>query len=272
MTRGWLFGAVATSILTGILFAAFPQWDLQIAGWFWDPISSKFPLSTERFPNLIRTIGDWIVWLILLTCVGALVVKLLFPTARTLMAPSIALYLISSFIIGPGLLTNVVLKPLWSRPRPNFTQQFAGDQHFQPWWKPGGDCRHNCSFVSGDAAKAFWLLAPASVTPLPVRPFALAAATFAAFGLSGLRVAFGRHFFTDVVFAGTLTIVVIDVCYRIFVRRRGIKILTVWSRLRQSLFQRFFHLSKKPLTVSKGSPVMLNDDAKAESGFRDLVS
>jgi len=222
MGRSWVLGALAVGAVTGVLFAIFPQWDLAIAGWFWDPVRGKFPLSIQWLPNVVRTIGDWTTWLLVLLPAGALIAKLIFPRTRMLIRPSLALYLICSFAIGPGLVTNGLLKPLWARPRPVFVEQFAGPQHFEPWWRPGGDCPRNCSFVSGDASQAFWLLAPASLAPAPVRPIALATAAVFASGLSGMRVVFGRHFLTDVVFAAVLTIIIIALCYRVFVRMRDV--------------------------------------------------
>jgi lipid A 4'-phosphatase len=217
MWRRWFFGAAAAGIIVGILFAAFPQWDLEIAGWFWDPGSERFPLATKWLPNEVRKIGQWTVWSTVLTAAGALIAKLVFPHIRMFMRPAIALFLLCSFAIGPGLVANG-LKAYWARPRPDLVERFGGQQHFEPWWKPGGDCVRNCSFVSGDAAEAFWLIAPASVVPMPLRPLTLAAAEISAVGLSGLRVAFGRHFFTDVVFGGVLTIMVVSLCHRILLQ------------------------------------------------------
>jgi lipid A 4'-phosphatase len=218
MGRAWVLGAVAVGAVTGILFAIFPEWDLQIAGWFWDPVRGKFPLSIQWLPNVVRTIGDWTVWSIVLAAAGALVIKLIFPGARMLIRPSTALFLVCSFAIGPGLVVNGLTNPLWARPRPVFVEQFGGHQHFEPWWKPGGDCRRNCSFLSGEASEAFWLLAPASIAPALIRPVALAAAAVSAVGLSGLRIAFGRHFVTDVIFGGVLTVIIVAACDRFFLR------------------------------------------------------
>jgi lipid A 4'-phosphatase len=222
MGRTWVVTAVAVGIIVGVLFATFPQWDLQIAGWFWDPVHEQFPLSRMRLLNLFRKIGGWTTWLLVLLPFIALIAKFIFPSARMLIRPSVALYLICSFALGPGLVTNGLLKPVWSRPRPVLVEQFAGAQHFQPWWRPGGDCPRNCSFVSGEASQAFWLLAPASVAPAPIRPVALVIATLAASALSGMRVVYGRHFLTDVVFAAVLTILINALCYAIFFRMRDI--------------------------------------------------
>jgi lipid A 4'-phosphatase len=235
MARSWVFAAVAVGIIVGSLFAIFPEWDLQIAGWFWDPVHERFLLADNWLPNLVRKIAHWTTWLLVLLPSGALIAKLIFPSTRMLIRPSIALYLICSFAIGPGLVTNGLLKPLWARPRPVFVEQFAGPQHFEPWWRPGGDCARNCSFVSGDASQAFWLLAPASVAPGPVRPLALTTATVFALGISGMRVMFGRHFLTDVVFAGVVTIIIVAFWYATFSRMRDIDLEKRIERLARVL-------------------------------------
>ena len=58
--------------------------------------------------------------------------KLIFPHQKMPIAPSVVLYLIGSFLIGPGVAANLVLKENWGRPRPNGVQQFAGTADFQP--------------------------------------------------------------------------------------------------------------------------------------------
>ncbi|HEY6669439.1 MAG TPA: phosphatase PAP2 family protein [Methyloceanibacter sp.] len=101
------------------------------------------------------------------------------------------------------------------RPRPNSVRQFAGTADFQPWWRPSDACRRNCSFVSGEASQAFWTIAPASLAPPQVRPIALGGAVVFGAAVGGLRVVFGRHFVTDVVFAGVLTIAIVMALHRL---------------------------------------------------------
>ena len=209
LNRTWVFAALATGVVIGVLFALFPQWDVAIAQFFFDPAARRFPYATRYLPNILRDLADWLVWLVLIAASGALLLKLAFPRSRMLMRPTVALFLLLSYALGPGLITNGILKPAWSRPRPVAIEQFGGHKHFTPWWKPGGDCDRNCSFVSGDASSLTWLLAPASVAPPPLRPVAFAAAAVTAVGMSGMRVVFGRHFLTDVVFGGVVTILVL---------------------------------------------------------------
>ena len=86
------------------------------------------------------------------------------------------LFLVTTLALGPGLVTNVILKDHWGRPRPIDVTQFGGNEHFVPWWDPRGDCPGNCSFVSGDVSGAVWTVAPAALVPLPWRPLAYGAA------------------------------------------------------------------------------------------------
>src|SRR5262249_51971175 len=71
---------------------------------------------------------------------------------------------------------------------------------------------------------AFWLLAPASVTPPSIRLVAEIAVVGFATALGSLRVVFGRHFPTDVIFAGVIVVIVVAACRRVFLRMDDSKI------------------------------------------------
>ena len=214
MSRGFLLSFIALGLALALLFAAYPSWDVQVAAWFFDPSSAKFPLAVDSEWNMARRAANWVPFLLLLPAVFALLRKLVFPSERMLIAPSIVLYLLGSLLIGPGLTSNLLLKENWGRPRPNSVQQFAGTAAYQPWWRPGGTCKRNCSFVSGEASLAFWTVAPASLAPPQMRPVALGAAVVFGTAVGSLRVAFGRHFVTDIVFAGLITIAIVLALYR----------------------------------------------------------
>lgn len=215
VTRNWLLASVAVGVLVGVLFAAFPFWDLEIAGLFFDPTAAKFPLSIDYSANIIRRIANWIPFLLLAPAVFVLLRKLALPSSKMLMAPSVVVFLVGSFLLGPGLTSNLLLKENWGRPRPNFVQQFAGSETFQPWWHPSSACKRNCSFVSGEASQAFWTVAPASLAPPQIRPFALGGAVLFGTAVGAMRVVFGRHFVTDIVFAGVITVAIVMALYRL---------------------------------------------------------
>ncbi|MGH6736461.1 MAG: phosphatase PAP2 family protein [Methyloceanibacter sp.] len=197
------------------MFAVSPSLDLQVAALFFDHEQARFPLATESGWHSLRQAANWIPWLLLSPAIAALLLKLFFPARRMLIAPSITLYLLGSFLIGPGLVSNALLNENWGRPRPNHVQQFAGAADFQPWWRPSGACTRNCSFVSGEASQAFWAVAPAMLAPPQVRPVAMGAAVVFGASVGAMRVVFGRHFVSDIVFAGLITIAIVMGFYRL---------------------------------------------------------
>jgi membrane-associated phospholipid phosphatase len=78
-----------------------------------------------------------------------------------------------------------------------------------PWWDPRGTCDKNCSFVAGEGAGGFWTLAPAALSPPAWRAIAYGAALLFGAAAGGLRLSAGAHFFTDVVFSGVFTFLIV---------------------------------------------------------------
>ena len=161
MGRNWTLAAIFTGVTVGILFAARPELDLQISGLFYDLTTRRFPLARESVPELLRGLGRWIPWLVLVSIVILPFVRAKYQNRRIARRSAIVLYLVSSFALGPGLITNALLKPVWSRPRPTQIEQFGGSQHFRPWWQPAcHNERRLMSFISGEASASFWLIDP----------------------------------------------------------------------------------------------------------------
>jgi lipid A 4'-phosphatase len=215
VARGWLLATIALGVALGLIFALYPFIDLEVASLFFDPGKGKFPIAYRYAWNVVRELANWIPFLLLAPAVFALLRKIVFPGSKMLIAPSVVIYLIASFAIGPGLVSNYLLKEHWGRPRPNSVHQFAGTADFEPWWRPGGECKRNCSFVSGEASQAFWLVAPASLAPPQVRPIAMGSAVVFGTAVGGMRVIFGRHFVSDIIFAGIITIAIVMALYRL---------------------------------------------------------
>jgi lipid A 4'-phosphatase len=124
------------------------------------------------------------------------------PSGRSLV------WLLVSLALGPGLIVDG-LKDISHRPRPVQVTEFGGTQAFRPFYRFDGSCPRNCSFPSGETAAAFWTLAPASLAPPPVRPLAIGAAFLFGTSTAMLRMAFGGHFASDVIFAAIVTIAVL---------------------------------------------------------------
>jgi lipid A 4'-phosphatase len=228
MSRTGLIITFAIAAVVGVACGVYPQLDLHIAGYFYtftDASHNMFALRIYPPLMLARDIGLWIGTVLIVPAVLALVIKLILPKRRPLISGRAIVLLIATLALGPGLLVNVVLKDHWGRPRPIDVTQFGGTEHFVAWWDPRGDCPTNCSFVSGDVSGAFWTVAPAALAPPQWRALAYGAALALGAGMAALRMMAGAHFFSDVVFAGVFTFLIIWIAHGLIYR---------WPRTRLS--------------------------------------
>jgi membrane-associated phospholipid phosphatase len=211
MKRGVRAAAAATAAAY-LLFTLFPGLDLWMAGWFYDPATGRFVGATD--PRLVELRSDAMSVTMIVSALAAVafLLRTALPGTARFVPGRAAGYLLLTLALGPGLITNVVLKEHWDRPRPDAV--LTGKAPFEPWWEPGGACRSNCSFVSGEASAAFWLTGLAVLAPAMARPIVVLALVYGA-GVGLLRMAFGRHFLSDVVFAGLASVWVNLLCYRL---------------------------------------------------------
>jgi lipid A 4'-phosphatase len=218
MNRAAILIVTAVAVATGLLLGFDSQLDLDISARFFDPTTHTFMAGQPKAAGVSwawagREAANWIVTALGVPAAVVLIVKLIRPAWRLVIPARAAALLVSTLLLGPGLVTNVVLKDHWGRPRPVDVREFGGAKQFVPWWDPGGRCLRNCSFVAGEGAGAFWTVAPATLAPAPVRALAYAFALTFAVAVGMLRIAFGAHFLTDVVFSGTLTFAIIWVVH-----------------------------------------------------------
>ncbi|MBB6309316.1 phosphatase PAP2 family protein [Xanthobacter tagetidis] len=219
--RPVLFLALVIGAAVAILFTVFPQWDLAISGYFWDVGRRAFTLAGASWAKTARSLANWIPWLIAGPAFAAIILKLLFPWGRMFMSARAAVFLAATMALGPGLVVNGILKEEWGRPRPVHVEEFGGKDAYRPWFATDGACPGNCSFVSGEGALGFWLTAPASLVPGPLGVVAMTAAVAFAATAGGLRIAFGGHFFTDVVFSGVVVVLIVVAMRYLIYGRKG---------------------------------------------------
>jgi lipid A 4'-phosphatase len=219
MNRTGLVIALGIGFAVGLICAVDPQLDLDIAGAFFHRAPpALFAANAQPWVQHTREAARIIVTLLVLPAFLAVIGKLIWPRRRMLIEARAALFLIATLALGPGLLTNVILKDHWGRPRPIDVQEFNGANRFVPWWDPRGDCPDNCSFIAGEPSGAFWTLAPAALAGPELQPLAYAAALLFGAGVGALRIAAGAHFFSDVVFAGVFTYLLIWLVYGLIYR------------------------------------------------------
>lgn len=116
--------------------------------------------------------------------------------------------LVATLLVGPGLIVNGILKANWGRPRPWMTEDFGGWLAFVEAGINTDLCRANCSFVSGEAAAAGWLLCLALLLGMHRYVWPAVAVGAISVMMAGLRIAFGAHYLSDAVLGYTMTVAI----------------------------------------------------------------
>ncbi len=201
----------AATVLALLVFALAPQLDLAVAGFFHR--GGQF-IGRGAVGEAARFVGYYAPYLILAVMAGAWALRRLGAIRR---APSgrAMIFLLTTLALGPGLVANVLLKDNSHRPRPEQSAQFGGKWAFRPYYAFDGACANNCSFVSGEAATAFWTVAPALLAPPTLRPYAVGAALVFGLAVSALRMAFGGHYLSDVTLGALLTLLIVLAFHRL---------------------------------------------------------
>jgi membrane-associated phospholipid phosphatase len=210
---------LALTLATGLVFGLAPELDLAAAQVFWREGAGFIGVTPagEMLRSIFFAAPFWIAGLVAL---GWVLRRLNLPYVWLPSGRAIA-FLALSLALGPGLLVNVILKDNSHRPRPVQTQELGGTWEFRPWYRFDGQCDRNCSFVSGEAASAFWTVGPALLAPAPVRPVAVAAALAFGTATALLRMAFGGHYLSDTIFAGLFTILIVLGLYRLLLGKKS---------------------------------------------------
>ena len=242
MSRTGLIVALGIAAVVGLVFGFFPQLDLAISEPFYRMMYGGSHFGARLYPLAmwLRDLALWISTVLVVLPVIALVLKLIVPRRPLLMPGRAIVLLLSTVILAPGLMANVLLKDHWGRPRPIDVKQFGGEQHFVAWWDPRGDCPNNCSFVSGDVSGTFWTVGAAALVPPQWRVLAYCGALALGTGMAALRLAAGAHFFSDIVFAGVFTFLIVWVVHGLIYRWR-----TRWTD--EAVEKAIERVSKSPL-------------------------
>jgi lipid A 4'-phosphatase len=215
-----LYAILAVAAITGVVFAVAPQFDVEIAGYFFRPDVKAQVGAMQPVLEMVRTCNTVLSVSTVLLALVALFLKLIWPRGPALIPARAALLIVGTFALGPALLANGVFKSHWSRPRPGEVMHLGGTSPYMRWWDPRGACKGNCSFVSGEASSAYAMLAPAVALPPPWRYPAIGAALLYGSMIGLVRMALGGHFLTDVIFAGVLTALIVWLLHGLLYRWR----------------------------------------------------
>lgn len=201
-----------------IVFNGEPEIDRAVSSFFFAAVPcaegsgqagcGSFPATASEFLATVRQTLHYLPMAAAIVILAALLKELFdgrgFKDGRMRFAATALL----AFILGPGLLVNGLLKDHWGRPRPVTTDLFGGNLPFVPAGEMSNACLSNCSFVSGEAASIFWLVCLVPLLPAGWRRAGAVVLTIVAVFTSGLRIAFGGHYLSDVVLGGLSTLIV----------------------------------------------------------------
>jgi lipid A 4'-phosphatase len=212
--QGLRFFAITSfvGVVAAFVFVGFPQIDFAVTDWFYQgnrAFVSNFPGTGQDLRALMR--------LLFLAAVATAIIGLVLAAffQRKLLEMGLRqwLFLISCLALGPGLVTNVILKNNWGRARPFHVREYGGDQTFTPALFRSDQCVDNCSFVSGEASSIFMLFFALALLLSRHRASLVAAAIIGGTLAGFVRIAQGGHFLSDVVFAGVVMALVAQGLY-----------------------------------------------------------
>lgn len=232
-------GLGAALVLALLVFHEFPSIDRAVSGLFFTAapcaggqpsgaVCGTFPAAHVAFLGTLRQFLQHLPAAVAAGLGAAYLTRLVMGTSirdASMVPPGTALV---AYLLSVGLLVNGLLKPFSGRPRPWQAEPFGGALPFVPAGEFTRYCPSNCSFVSGEAAAAAWLIGAVALLPeryAALRLPAFVAAIAYAAATSALRISFGAHYLSDTVVAALATLTIFSVLAgfvaRLFGRRRS---------------------------------------------------
>jgi lipid A 4'-phosphatase len=215
----WAFAIFSTLWITLlVVFNRNPSLDIQTSSLFFRqincaPLSDQLTCGSFVLGNLsiVRSLRSALFDLPYLAAglIAVAIIGCYISPAWKARMPLTRLYIsLVSLGISTGLLTNLILKTFSGRPRPVHAGLFGGTMTFMPAGSFEGACNSNCSFISGEASGAGWIICLAVLLPPKIRdwvgPPLIAASVLTVF----LRVAVGAHFLSDALLGWLLSVTV----------------------------------------------------------------
>lgn len=224
MLKKWSLLAIAISIPMSLVFLTFPQLDIYISSLFYLGTPYRFQLAEWQVAVFIRHALVWFFTFSGIVIVSAIIWAYFKSQNPANISGKKWIYLAACLVIGPGFITNLILKDQWGRARPVHIQTFGGKMVFTPPLIMSDQCKRNCSFVSGESSSIFMLFFAFGFVMAPAfKKYFILSLVFG--GLAGLiRIGAGGHFTSDVIFSGIFMFLTATILYWLFFYSR-------WSHL-----------------------------------------
>lgn len=187
-----------------MIFAIWPGIDIWFSALFFDPNMGFWLAHLEPVNALRETIWKLII-LAFLVALAALTFTKVFRSTTPILNKVWEVAALT-YVLGPMLLVDVILKSHSGRARPSTVEEFGGDRVFSRAFEISDQCASNCSFVSGEGSGVTAMMIAVLLVvrnTVPARYTRLVTYVFGAATVAGLslRVVMGRHFLSDTIFA-----------------------------------------------------------------------
>lgn len=212
-TLWWLAGLI---IIVTLVFRRVPALDLETANLFFN---DGFQAAHNPVLKSIRHLSIMLTTLLVSSLLLLWIFRLCRPGTNLKFPFSKLAFSTVSLLLGPVLLTNLILKGNWGRPRPKHLEVFGGNStHVLPF-DLSDQCISNCSLPSGETSSAIWLFTLIPLLPVIWHRRALWAVAFYTLVISTLRLSFGGHFLSDVLLSVLLNMAVFWSVWGLFFMR-----------------------------------------------------
>jgi membrane-associated phospholipid phosphatase len=158
-----------------------------------------FPAASQPLLRMLRQSLFYVPPLCVIVLLLSLAWSGLFETAVDADRVRYRIAALVGYLAGPILLVNSLLKAHAGRPRPYESIPFGGGLPFVAAGDLSGACARNCSFISGEAAAAGWLLCLLPLVGGRHRRTFRIVIIAASIATPLLRLAMGGHYLSDVV-------------------------------------------------------------------------
>lgn len=195
----------AMAAVVFVIFGAWPGLDLWVSGLFFASKTGFDGFASGGW-NQLRLAIWRLSELVLALSILAYLTQLLVPFPLLRATRRLSGFAALLYLLGPGLLVDVLLKPFWGRARPAQVSEFGGTLAFSPPHVLSHQCTSNCSFVAGEMAGAVALAVVLFLVldrmkgriSLSHRRIVQGLILLVPLFVGVQRIAAGRHFLSDV--------------------------------------------------------------------------
>lgn len=211
---------VMLTLALALLFQLAPHIDIAVSKFFFDPENvHRFPLMYDPALRFIQKSVNWLSYGLIVGLLVILAIKTWCKNSSMSVVQSMPLtqkqagFLLLALALGPGLMVQLATKEVFERPRPVHSAPFHGEHPFAKAFELSEDTGGK-SFVSGHASIGFYLAAFALIQGCAKRRiFFYVSAIMIGLTLGGCRIIQGRHFLSDVLLSGAMTLLIVHLSY-----------------------------------------------------------